>query len=738
MKSKNEFNKIISIFLLSMLIFGSFNYMFFNYTNAFYLDQAKTTGFFTASNDIEDYCPPHSPTLINPPSAEDNTPVNVLLQVLISDPNNDPMNVSFFDASTHECVDTILNVESGSIVSAEWNNLEFATTYSWYVTATDWEGTATSETWNFTTDHKPKFSQLVSPANNSINMNLSPLISINVSDPDDKTLNVTFFDSHSNVIDTCYNIKHTATSTWNNLSYTTTYSWYAIISDDITQTQSPTFTFTTMNEPSEPNPSPNPDSSPSNPNKSPTAMHNGPYTANISKPIHFNANDSTDEDGSIQSYLWDFGDNTTSENKTVNKTYTDIGSYTVSLTVTDDDGAASTVYTTALIQGLLIRDITVSPLSQRLNESVNISCFVTHSDPLQSVNLSIITPNETIINHSMSTVNGFYSQFYYNQTYTQTGEYTYYMTIVDEVNRTILSSTDSFTIYSPISPTITKVNTTPNIKQRNQLVNIQATISSPSPITHANVIIQKPDDTMITLQLTETETTGVYTISKAFNQTGNHTFSIQATNSDNLSNQTQNYTFCIINDTTPPVISNISIQPILLEKNSSVNINATVSDDFSVQTVFINITNPKNLTTYYVMNNSLNETYTFTKIFQQYGPYTFTITALDANDNRNTSVSYSFSIQDVTSPSINDITIYQNNQTIAISANVTDNTEVGMVSINITDPSNITVNYPMIHQNTSHYSFESTFSLGNYSYIIYATDIYGNEQQSIIEAFTIS
>ncbi|WP_256714362.1 PKD domain-containing protein [Microbacterium sp. RU33B] len=66
--------------------------------------------------------------------------------------------------------------------------------------------------------------------------------------------------------------------------------------------------------------------------------------------VTFTAADSTDSDGSIVSYQWVFGDGETSTDAGPTHVYAASGSYTVSLTVTDDDGAthtASTVVTVA-------------------------------------------------------------------------------------------------------------------------------------------------------------------------------------------------------------------------------------------------------------------------------------------------------------------------------------------------------------------------------------------------------
>jgi PKD repeat protein len=55
--------------------------------------------------------------------------------------------------------------------------------------------------------------------------------------------------------------------------------------------------------------------------------------------VALDASASTDTDGSIASYAWSFGDGTTASGKTTSKVYAKAGSYTVTLTTTDNAGA---------------------------------------------------------------------------------------------------------------------------------------------------------------------------------------------------------------------------------------------------------------------------------------------------------------------------------------------------------------------------------------------------------------
>ncbi len=63
--------------------------------------------------------------------------------------------------------------------------------------------------------------------------------------------------------------------------------------------------------------------------------------------LSFDASGSTDPDGTIASYAWNFGDGSTGAGVTAQHTYASAGDYSVQLTVTDDRGGTGTVTKTA-------------------------------------------------------------------------------------------------------------------------------------------------------------------------------------------------------------------------------------------------------------------------------------------------------------------------------------------------------------------------------------------------------
>ncbi|MDN4612597.1 PKD domain-containing protein [Arthrobacter burdickii] len=70
-------------------------------------------------------------------------------------------------------------------------------------------------------------------------------------------------------------------------------------------------------------------------NSAPTATFAG---TSVGLDAHFDGTGSTDVDGTIRTYAWDFGDGSTGSGAVANHRYAASGSYTVTLTVTDDRG----------------------------------------------------------------------------------------------------------------------------------------------------------------------------------------------------------------------------------------------------------------------------------------------------------------------------------------------------------------------------------------------------------------
>jgi hypothetical protein len=100
-------------------------------------------------------------------------------------------------------------------------------------------------------------------------------------------------------------------------------------------------------------------------NTPPTAR----FTFNCSGlTCHFDATGSSDADGTIAGYAWDFGDGTSAGGGTVDHAYARVAGYAATLRVTDNDGAAAT-------QSMMVTPITLSARGYRVKtlERVDLS-----------------------------------------------------------------------------------------------------------------------------------------------------------------------------------------------------------------------------------------------------------------------------------------------------------------------------------------------------------------------------
>lgn len=86
-------------------------------------------------------------------------------------------------------------------------------------------------------------------------------------------------------------------------------------------------------------------------NQSPTASFSSVLTG---LSVSLDGTGSTDPDGSIASYSWDLGDGTTATGETTTHTYATPGSYSVTLTVTDDQGSTDTRTSSVIVAPLVL------------------------------------------------------------------------------------------------------------------------------------------------------------------------------------------------------------------------------------------------------------------------------------------------------------------------------------------------------------------------------------------------
>ena len=179
-----------------------------------------------------------------------------------------------------------------------------------------------------------------SPPDSKDDVGLSITLKVNVTDPDSSTLSVYFYNALNDELLGYQGgvARNTIASCSFTLPFETTCSWYTIVSDGMLENRSDIWFFTTRQIPPT--------------NKKPIADPGGPYAVKIGQIVDFNGSRSVDPDGQIIFYRWNFGDGSSEIlDKLPKHSYSDPGSYTVTLTVVDNDGRSAIANTTVTVSG---------------------------------------------------------------------------------------------------------------------------------------------------------------------------------------------------------------------------------------------------------------------------------------------------------------------------------------------------------------------------------------------------
>lgn len=210
----------------------------------------------------------------------------------------------------------------------------------------------------------------------------------------------------------------------------------------------------------------------STPNSPPTAS----FTVNSTDlATTFDASASSDSDGSVASYAWDFGDNATGTGRTSSHTYTQAGTYTVSLTVTDDKGATGVTTSQVVVTA---PHVNVAPTASFTSSAADLKLTVDGSASSDS--------DGTVASYKWNfgdqgTATGKTA----THTYTAAGSYTVTLTVTDNDGGTGVS-TSTVTVVAPhvnVPPTASFTAATSNLR-----VDVDGTASADSDGTVASYL----------------------------------------------------------------------------------------------------------------------------------------------------------------------------------------------------------------------------------------------------------
>jgi parallel beta-helix repeat protein len=278
--------------------------------------------------------PPNKPFNPNPADDQENVGLKVTLTVKVVD--NDSRfitNVSFFNAVDNSLLGVTKNVINGSNASCSLT-LPFDTIFAWYAIANDSLLDNQSDIWFFTTRQRPPENEKpVAVPGGSYIGKVNQSISFNGSgsyDPDGKIIfyRWNFGDGSSQILEKAP--EHTYYDPG-------VYSVTLTVVDDDGRSSMTNTTATISGE--------------IYLNSPPSAVFTGPSIATVNQPVIFDASESSDIDGTIVAYRWDFNsdqifDTDWLSTPIVNTTFTTPGNTLVTVEVKDNGNATSTYVST--------------------------------------------------------------------------------------------------------------------------------------------------------------------------------------------------------------------------------------------------------------------------------------------------------------------------------------------------------------------------------------------------------
>ncbi len=143
-------------------------------------------------------------------------------------------------------------------------------------------------------------------------------------------------------------------------------------------------------------------------NNPPTADANGPYCGYVGQTITFDGSKSSDSDGTIVSYDWDFGDGNTGVGVTSTHIYSSAGTYTMILTVIDNEGATDSDSTTVTISVPLSKEpsnTTMNEIEEKYNVVINLPFYANDTD-FDGIVDTFTDPNGVLTSLHNTTIGG--------------------------------------------------------------------------------------------------------------------------------------------------------------------------------------------------------------------------------------------------------------------------------------------------------------------------------------------
>lgn len=426
--------------------------------------------------------------------------------------------------------------------------------------------------------------------------------------------------------------------------------------------------------------------------------------------------------------------------------YLDVGTHTFQITAWDTGGNSDVASGTFVMEDTTppsITDPQEIPNPQEVNLYVNISAIITDVGGIDEVWLRVVDPGMSEVgNWSMGYDSG-NGRYYYNRTYSMVGVHNYEIWAKD-TNGNWASYFGTFTILPDVTPPVIAGTTaSPSPQEVFNNVNITTNVTDNIAVAEVLVEILDPDGMLVgNFTMTFDPVTGDYYYEQMYDVLGIYTFTIWARDTSNYwSSDSGSF---IIQDTTSPVIDQITATPDPQEVLSTVNVSCRITDNVLVWAAWIEIWDVSGslVGNFSMVYDVGTNTWSYEASYDMVGVYTFIIWANDTSDNWGTN-SGSFTMQDTTPPMITGHAAtpdpQESNSNVNITCTVSDNYLVSGAWVEFFDPFAVPMgNFTMLWDSVAlqFYFEQSYWELGVWDYTLWANDT-SNNWDTDVGTFTI-
>jgi PKD repeat protein len=300
----------------------------------------------------------------------------------------------------------------------------------------------------------------------------------------------------------------------------------------------------------------------SQPNQPPTAAFNAnPSSTIVGSSVAFNGSASSDPDGSIVSYAWQYGDGTTGFGVTVQHAYAAVGTYTVRLTVTDDDGATGTT-----TQQVVIAAQPNQPPTAAFNASPS---STTVGSPVTFNGSTSSDPDGSIVSYTWNFGDGMPGSGVTAQhAYAAVGTYTVRLTVTDNNGATGTTTQQVVISTQPNQPPTAAFNANPSATTVGSAILFNGSASS------------DPDGWIVSYawQYGDVATGSGATVQHAYATAGTYTVRLTVTDNDGATGTTTRQVVISAQPNQPPTAA-FNSSPSSTTVGSAISFNGSASSD---------------------------------------------------------------------------------------------------------------------------------------------------------------